>query len=126
MSKKSEQKDIRDLVKREQKKIEEELRTKNANMFKTATKPEEVQVYLTGVPNLSSDPKSLATVKVNDVNLVKAVCTQSHAIPNMTVIDLKLNTNGPFEDEIYSSFPFIIKNIRRGNTVLRVDSSNSN
>ena len=94
-------------------------------MFKTVNKPEEVQVYLEGQPNLSLDPKALATVKVNGVNLVKAVSTASHAIENLTIIDLKLNTNGPFEDEIYSSFPFIIKNIRRGNTVLRVDKGDT-
>jgi hypothetical protein len=30
---------------------------------------------------------------------------------------------GPFEDEIYASFPFIIKNIRRGNTVLKIEKA---
>jgi hypothetical protein len=39
----------------------------------------------------------------------------------LTIIDLKLNVNGPFEDEIYASFPFVIKNVRRGNTVLKIE-----
>ena len=46
----------------------------------------------------------------------------SKPIKNLTIIDLKLNVVGPFEDEVYASFPGIIKNIRRGNTVLRIDN----
>lgn len=40
----------------------------------------------------------------------------------MTIIDLKLNVNGPFEDELYASFPELKKNIRRGNTLLKYDN----
>ena len=35
--------------------------------------------------------------------------------------DLKLNVHGPVEDEIYATFPLLIKSIRRGNTVLTMD-----
>jgi len=117
------EKEIRDLVKREQKKISSELRAKNANMYRDAKRPEEVQVYLDGQPNLSLDPKALSTVKANGVNIVKAVSTPSAPIKGLTIIDLKLNVMGPFEDEVYSSFPFVIKNIRRGNTVLKLEGS---
>ena len=90
-------------------------------MFHDAKKPADVQVYLEGQPNLSLDPKSLATVKAEGVAIVKSVQTKSPAIKDLTLLDLKLNVVGPFEDEVYASFPFVIKNIRRGNTVLKID-----
>jgi hypothetical protein len=34
--------------------------------------------------------------------------------------DLKLNVYGPIEDQVYAAFPSLIKNIRRGNTILQV------
>ena len=49
-------------------------------MFRDAKKPEDVVVYLSGQPNLSSDPQALASVKVNGVKLIKSVETQSTAI----------------------------------------------
>jgi hypothetical protein len=90
-------------------------------MFHDAKMPADVQVYLEGQPNLSLDPKSLATVKAEGVAIVKSVQTKSPAIKDLTLVDLKLNVVGPFEDEVYASFPFVIKNIRRGNTVLKID-----
>ena len=92
-------------------------------MFKTATAPADVQVYLDGQPNLSADPKSLATLKVGGVQLVKSVTTVVKPIKDLTIIDVRVNCMGPFEDEIYASFPFIIKNIRRGNTVLKIEKA---
>ena len=38
---------------------------------------------------------------------------------HIELIDLKLNVYGPIEDQVYAAFPVLIKNIRRGNTVLR-------
>lgn len=35
------------------------------------------------------------------------------------LVDLKLNVSGPAEDQVYSACPALIKNIRRGNTILR-------
>ena len=40
----------------------------------------------------------------------------------MDLIDLKLNVQGPVEDNVYALFPLLIKNIRRGNTVLKIDN----
>jgi hypothetical protein len=109
------------MVRSQKQKIKSELRNKNAAMFADARKPEDVKVYLDNQPNLSSDPKALSSLKVNGVNVLKAVSTASSPIKNLTIVDLKLNVMGPFEDEVYASFPSIIKNIRRGNTVLRLD-----
>ena len=118
---KKDEREIKDLVRKEQKKIAAELRTKNADMFKTAKQPSDIQVYLDNQLNLSADPKSLTTIKVGGLPLVKSVATIAKPIKDLTIIDLRLNVNGPFEDEIYASFPTLIKNIRRGNTVLRID-----
>jgi len=32
---------------------------------------------------------------------------------------LKTNASGPFEDQVYCAFPLLIKNIRRGNTIIK-------
>lgn len=45
---KKDEREIKDLVRKEQQKIASELRKKNANMFKNATAPADVQVYLDG------------------------------------------------------------------------------
>ena len=39
---------------------------------------------------------------------------------DVDAIDLKLEVSGPKEDLYYSTFPSLVKNIRRGNTFLRV------
>ena len=54
---------------------------------------------------------------------MKSVTTVVKPIKDLTIIDVRLNCMGPFEDEIYASFPFIIKNIRRGNTVLKIEKA---
>ena len=51
--------------------------------------------------------------------MVKATQNTAAAIPEINLIDLKINTFGPFEDQVYAAFPALIKNIRRGNTVLK-------
>ncbi len=36
------------------------------------------------------------------------------------IIDFQLDARGPMEDEFYSLDPFLVKNVRRGNTILQV------
>lgn len=81
-----------------------------------------VDVYLKGTVSLLGDLRALTTLKVNETSIVKAVVNPS-ALPSIHMIDLKLNVVGPVEDEVYALFPLLIKNIRRGNTVLRVDKA---
>ncbi len=52
-------------------------------------------------------------MKVGEVKLVKSVITVAKPIKDLSIIDVKLNVNGPVEDEIYASFPFIIKTMRK-------------
>ena len=35
------------------------------------------------------------------------------------MIDIKLDAAGPKEDMFYSSFPVLVNNVRRGNTLIR-------
>ena len=55
--------------------------------------------------------------------MVRQVTTSSPAMPNLQMIDLKLNCFGPIEDQIYAAFPVLIKNIRRGNTIIKYSES---
>lgn len=52
------------------------------------------------------------------MKVVKANENKS-AFLDVNIIDLKINVFGPFEDSVYAAFPVLIKNIRRGNTVLK-------
>jgi len=38
----------------------------------------------------------------------------------LTIKDLKLNVRGYAEDQTYSIEPFLVKNIRRGNTLIEI------
>ena len=90
-------------------------------MFRDAKKAEDVDVYLDGTVSLLDNLRGLTTLKVEENAIVKSVTNES-ALPNITMIDLKLNVVGPIEDEVYAMFPLLIKNIRRGNTILRLDN----
>ena len=94
----------------------------NLNMFRDAQSAENVDVYLNGTVSLLSDLRALITTKVEGVAIVKAVSNES-ALRDIHLVDLKLNVVGPVEDEVYAMFPILIKNIRRGNTVLRIDNA---
>ena len=89
-------------------------------MFRDARSAEDCDDYLSGTVSLLNDLRGLTTLKVEDFAIVKAVANES-ALEGITMIDLKLNVVGPTEDEVYAIFPLLIKNIRRGNTVLRID-----
>ena len=103
---------------------EDRLRTgayqQNLNMFQDARNAEAVDVYLDGTVSLLGDLRALTTLKVEDTAIVKGVNNES-ALADVSMIDLKLNVQGPIEDEVYALFPLLIKNIRRGNTVVRID-----
>jgi len=71
--------------------------------------------------NLLGDLRSLTTLKIEKKSSVKAVNNAS-ALKDIHLIDLKLNVQGPAEDKFYAMNPLLIKNIRRGNTILRIDN----
>ena len=89
-------------------------------MYKSSMTEKDVDVYLEGTVSLLDDLRKLISLKINGVSVVKSVCNPS-ALKDVNLIDLKLNVHGPIEDNVYALFPLLIKNIRRGNTVLRIE-----
>lgn len=71
-------------------KLEKDVAAKNVDMFSTATRAPDVDVYLEGTANLLDDLRALVSLKVNDFNIVKGVNNAS-AISDVNMIDLKLN-----------------------------------
>ena len=90
-------------------------------MYNSAQTAKDVDVYLQGTVSLLNDLKKLITLKINGQNVIKAV-TNPSALDRVNLVDLKLNVQGPIEDDVYALFPILIKNIRRGNTVLRIEN----
>ena len=76
-------------------------------------------VYLENQPRVFEDLAHLVNFTIDGVQVVKSVENKSYAYPDVNLIDLKINVFGPFEDSVYAAFPVLIKNIRRGNTVLK-------
>ena len=98
-------------------------RVNNKDMFKSAKTYNDVKVYLDDQPAFFHDLQQLIQLKIDGIPIVKANTNLSAAMPNVTLVDLKLNVFGPIEDEVYGSIPMLVKNIRRGNTILRIDGS---
>ena len=119
MSNKGAQGKIRDLVRDEKKRLHSEVRWNNNHVFKDAKTPDEVPVYLDEVTDFTHDLPGLTKLAIKGVSIVKSNINQSEAMPHVTLIDLKLNVFGPVEDQVYAAFPLLIKNIRRGNTILK-------
>ena len=67
-----------------------------------------------------SEFERIQGLSYDQLPLVKKVENECKFDKNITVIDLKLNAYGVYEDLYYSTFPFLIKNIRRGNTYVGV------
>jgi hypothetical protein len=114
---------IREVVKAEMKRIHGEVRWNNTKVFGGTKNPSEVPVYMEGQEQAFRDLTKLITLSVNGANMVRQVQTTSPALPHIQMIDLKLNCFGPIEDQIYAAFPVLIKNIRRGNTVIKYSES---
>lgn len=55
------------------------------------------------------------------INVVSTVNTEVPYDRSLKLIDLKLNVQGPKEDQYYGALPHLVKNIRRGNTLIVKD-----
>ena len=113
---------IKDMINNQTNNLRGGVYATNLNMFRDAQSAENVDVYLDGTVSLLGDLRALITTKVEGVAIIKAVSNES-ALRDIHLVDLKLNVAGPAEDEVYAMFPLLIKNIRRGNTVLRIDNA---
>ena len=52
--------------------------------------------------------------------LVRDVNKQCPFDRDINIIDVKLEVSGPKEDLYYSTLPVLVKNVRRGNTFLKI------
>lgn len=66
------------------------------------------------------DIRDLLQVEFARHRLVRDVRKGCPYDQDVEIIDLKLEVSGPKEDQYYSTFPSLVKNIRRGNTFLKV------
>ena len=93
------------------------LRHKHSDMF-SSTQAQHVSVYLDSQDTYFHDLEALINLKVDDVAVLKVNTLKSPCLANIRIVDLKLNVYGPKEDEMYAMLPILVKNIRRGNTIL--------
>ncbi len=110
---------MKDLVRSELQRIHKTDRARTSGQFKNAKSGKEVTVYLEGQPRVYQDLAALVDFKIDGVKIVKTNENKSAAMPDVSMIDLKINIFGPYEDSVYAAFPVLVKNIRRGNTVLK-------
>lgn len=98
---------------------------KNAKMFELNEKGEPanpaqpIVSYLDEAEWIKFVPE-LIKLQFDGHKIVKDVCTECPWNKNIEIIDLKLDVFGPREDDYYSALPILTKNIRRGNTILKV------
>ena len=63
-------------------------------------------------------------LKLEDVTILKKVTAACPWHKMYQTIDMKLDMNGVMEDQFYSRVPQLIKNVRRGNTILEIKDEN--
>ena len=117
---------MRKLIQTELKRLHGQERWNTKTMFQSAKSPSDVTVYLEGQTGYHKDLSELCELSINDVNCVKKVKNFSPAFEHVELIDLKLDIYGPAEDQLYAAFPALIKNIRRGNTVIKYRDAKNN
>ena len=66
------------------------------------------------------DPSKLQGLEFEGFRIVKDVCNSTPWNHNIEVIDLKLDVFGPREDDYYAASTSLVKNIRRGNSIIKV------
>ena len=69
------------------------------------------------------DFEKLLTLDFQGMKMVKEVSNPCAFGKGIEILDLKLDVFGPKEDLYYSTFPLLIKNIRRGNTIIKITDS---
>ena len=66
------------------------------------------------------DVKDLLKLEIEGYQVVKDVKNGCSFDSNIEIVDLKLDVYGPKEDLYYSTYPYLVKNVRRGNTIIKV------
>lgn len=79
----------------------------------------DINVYMDEAEYITDIPE-LMKISFDDFKLVRDVRSTCAFDKNIELIDLKLDVFGPQEDLYYSTLPTLVKNVRRGNTVIKV------
>ena len=74
--------------------------------------------YMDEAPSLKN-PEEILKIEFEGHPLTKEVRTECVYDSNIELIDVKLDVYGPNEDMFYSTFPNLVKNVRRGNTIIK-------
>ena len=117
MSNKKQQNLASKLVKKN-KKDAEKSKSFIAQMFMNAKDPSDI-TDLVAKAEYISDLFKLANID-KQMPIIKCKANVSPLDDEITVKDLSLNTRGPMEDEAYAIDATLLKNIRRGNTLLEL------
>jgi len=96
---------------------------KDKDMFKVSQDGQifskTIKVYMDEAP-FKKNPEDLLTLEFGGGILTKDVTTKSPFDEDIEIIDVKLDCGfGPREDVWYSTLPLLIKNVRRGNTIIK-------
>jgi hypothetical protein len=89
-------------------------------MYRDASKLEDVKVLIDEAEFLEG-AKALVEASMDKKNLIKIKERECPLNKNIKIKDAVLDVRGPGEDSAYSVSPFLIKNIRRGNTLIEVN-----
>ncbi|CDW91204.1 UNKNOWN [Stylonychia lemnae] len=95
----------------------QELKQQCQHQYELAKSEDQVTVMLDQAEYLDN-VDDLAQLPDDQPENVKDKKYISLAIPELRMVDFKLNKRGPSEDETYALDVFLVKNIRRGNTVI--------
>ena len=90
------------------------------DMFKE-TDPDKVQDFIAQADFIAGDPKALFDLSMQEescINQKERECMIDEG--NIKIIDFQLDARGPMEDQFYGLDPLLVKNVRRGNTILEV------
>lgn len=86
-------------------------------MFKNPTAAENVTVFWDQAEFKAGDAKTLYDLSLEEGSHVRDKPRESK-IEGVEIIDITLDLHGHLEDQGYSLSPFLVKNVRRGNTIL--------
>lgn len=90
------------------------------DMFKETAEPEKVLDFIAEAEFIAGDPKALIDLSMGEDSCIKQKERECMIDQNIKIIDFQLDARGPMEDQYYGLDPFLVKNVRRGNTILEV------
>ncbi|CDW83198.1 UNKNOWN [Stylonychia lemnae] len=94
--------------------------------YEKAEKPNDVDVYFSKAFYIEN-PYDLINIDQVKQEIIKVKSNKCPINPGIDILELKIKGRGPAEDDIYAYDQTLIKNVRRGNTLLKFNlDGNSN